>query len=62
MARDDEHITFDGHVVHETDAAVLFHVDDEDEDFWFPLSVVELDREGGSIMVPMWLADKRGLL
>jgi hypothetical protein len=61
MAADHEHIEFDGHVVQTTDRAVLFHVDDADEDIWFPLSQVELSGDKGSILVPRWLPDKEGL-
>jgi len=56
---DRDSLEFDGHVVHQTDAAVLFHVDDVDEDIWFPLSVVELDSSKTSILVPRWLADEK---
>lgn len=62
MARDGELIEFDGYVVHETDAAVLFHVDDVDEDIWFPRSVCELDISETSIRVPHWLARNKSLI
>jgi hypothetical protein len=61
MAKDDEHVTFDGNVVHKTEAAILFHIDDLDEDVWFPISQCELDDSETSILVPRWLVDKKGL-
>ena len=62
MARDDEHIDFDGYVVHRTDAAVLFFVKEADEEIWFPLSQVQVDDGDTSILVPLWLARERGLI
>jgi hypothetical protein len=56
----DDGIEFTGHIVHQTDAAVLFHVDDAGEEIWFPLSVCEVDDN--SIVVPRWLARARDLL
>jgi hypothetical protein len=61
MARDQEHIEFDGFVVHQTELAVLFFVEQADEEIWFPLSQCELDYTETSILVPRWLARAKGL-
>jgi len=61
MPRDSEHVTYDGEVRHRTDAAVLFWVEDLDEEIWFPLSQCELDGSATSILVPRWLARAKGL-
>jgi hypothetical protein len=59
MPRDD-YVTFDGEVVHTTELAVLFRIDD-DEEVWFPFSQCELSDDETSILVPRWLARAKGL-
>jgi hypothetical protein len=61
MARDRDHIEFDGEVIHKTERAVLFWIDDLDEEVWFPLSEVELSSDETSLLVPQWLARSKGL-
>ena len=56
-----EDLELDGHVVHRTDAAVLFFVEADAEQHWFPLSVCRLSDDEESVLVPMWLAKKLGL-
>lgn len=62
MARDNEHVEVEGEVRgNGTDAAILFYVEDLDEEMWFPRSQVELSSDGGSLLVPRWLAEKKGI-
>ena len=54
MARDDEHVELEGHVVHRTDKAVLFFITKlDDEPTWFPLS----QCDGGTSIRRTWHAD-----
>jgi hypothetical protein len=61
LVSDRESIEYEGHVVHTTDLAVLFYVDEEGEEIWFPLSECELDGSETLILVPGWLARAKGL-
>ena len=58
----DEMDTYHGRVITTTGKAVLFYVEDVEEEVWFPLSVIELDENGKSLDCPRWLARQRGLL
>ena len=58
----DEELEFEGHLVHETEAAWLFHVDDEGEEIWFPKSVCDLDSSQTSLLCPLWLAKEKGIV
>lgn len=57
----DDQIEVEGHEVHRTDAGILWHAEEADEDIWFPLAQVEISGDGESLLVPKWLADKKGL-
>jgi hypothetical protein len=63
MAEDDYELeTFAGRVRAIASKAILFYVNDAEEEIWFPLSEVELDENGRSLDVPRWLARDRGLI
>lgn len=57
----DEGLCLPGTLVHETEKAVLWHVEGEDEAIWLPKSQI-LARDPLNITISSWLADKRGLL
>jgi hypothetical protein len=61
MARGDEMVTFYGEVRHETEKAVLFWIEDLDDEVWFPLSQCNLSADETSIECPLWLARKKDL-
>ena len=61
MARRDEFREFSGEVVTRTDLAVLFLVEEVDEEIWFPLSICELSDDESSILAPAWFCEKKGL-
>lgn len=52
---------FEGHVVHETDGAILVYDNESGEEAWFPRSVIEVhnDRE---FTVPEDWAQRKGLI
>lgn len=62
MARESGDVTFEGEVRHTTDDAILFYVEDHDEEVWFPASQCELSGDETSILVPRWLAQRKGLV
>lgn len=62
MSRDDdgdEMLSFDGELVHETDKAWLFRVEDSGDAVWFPKSRCELTDT--AIWCPRWLAQQKGI-
>lgn len=61
MAADKDHIEVEGTEVHRTDAGIKWFVEVLDEEVWFPLSQVEISSDGNSLLVPRWLADKKGI-
>jgi len=63
MISDRDSVAFDGRVVHRSRSglSVLFYIKDSDEEHWFPLSQIELTDDDTSILMPNWLARKKGL-
>ena len=61
MSGGDDKRPFDGEVIARTDKAVLFRIEDMDEDIWFPLSRCELNDDETQILVPEWLIRAKGL-
>ena len=59
--RDAQHVAYDGRILQRTEKAVLFYVEDLDEELWFPLSICDLAEDDSSILVPRWLARNKGL-
>lgn len=57
-----------GRIMHETENAILFHVDTLERQEWFPLSQVDqIHREFPSfgydrIVVSAWIAKKKGVI
>lgn len=52
-------------IKHQTDKAVLVAADEDAEDVWLPLSQVEVDGDVGTVgtvTMPEWLAQERGLI
>ncbi len=48
-------------IITDTDDAWLLKLDEKSQD-WFPKSIYELDEEAKEILVPDWLAIKKGLV
>lgn len=64
--RQAELVELRGRRLNETRAAVLWYVEELDEDHWFPLSQVEKievdsDTQEGSIWITSWLVKQRGI-
>lgn len=58
-------IDIDVILVHETGAAVLVKSDEDAEGIWLPKSQIEVDGDigaYGSVTVPTWLAEEKGLV
>lgn len=66
MERDTEYFTiYDVVCTHDTEHAILIEVDDEE--YWIPKSQISDDSEvyedggEGTCIIPLWLAEKKGL-
>ena len=65
-----EMIELEGIFLHETDGAILvdFDGDGDGEGNWFPKSLAEYEDEGYergdpiTVNIPLWLAEKEGLI
>jgi hypothetical protein len=62
-ASDDyEEDSYSGFVVHTTERAILFYLDDLEEEVWLPKSHIGLNAAENRVYIPKWLARDRGLL
>lgn len=57
---DDDVFEFSGELIHETDDAYL--VSDGDEEYWLPKSQTDYNKQDGTFSVPVWLAEKKGII
>jgi hypothetical protein len=57
---DDEEYEYAGGIIAETDKAWLLNVSGEET--WFPKSKCEINEGAGTITVPQWLAEQKGLV
>lgn len=63
MAQDNEHVEIEGEIRgNGTAGAILFYVESAEEEMWFPRSQVEISDDRRSLLVPRWLAEKKGLI
>ncbi len=63
MARDNEHVEVEGEMRgNGTAAGILFYVESLEEEVWFPQSQVEVSSDQRTLLVPRWLAEKKGVV
>lgn len=62
MAHDSEHVEIEGEMRgNGTALAILFYVESAEE-VWFPRGQVEVSDDKQTLLVPRWLAEKKGLV
>ncbi len=66
MSKTKNHLVdFQGVIMTETDAAILFKWDPDIDAVWLPMSVVEINEQEGdlaSITLPEFFAEEKGML